>query len=186
MWRLACGICGNIFLLSGEMQPVLLSFLSLLSTTTPICRLSQSAFVESPQSIKRRRHFIHAAGTSLNGDSDIPRGYLSANGRHSSHIVSITSKNIAGMKDEENRDGIVIELSSLIDQGMIHDEADLSSATSSNSGLVAITGESGSGKSILVSKAIDLVTGGKALASLLPPSMGLGDSSGSCCVEIGE
>jgi len=35
--------------------------------------------------------------------------------------------------------------------------------------LVAVTGETGHGKSLLVSKAVDLVTGGKATAALLPP-----------------
>ena len=38
--------------------------------------------------------------------------------------------------------------------------------------LIAITGESGTGKSLLVSKAIDLVTGGKAISSLVPSRAG--------------
>ncbi|KAL3790202.1 hypothetical protein HJC23_005574 [Cyclotella cryptica] len=167
------------------MQPVLLSILSLLSkTTTPICRLSHRAFFASPQSSRRRRHLLLAAGTSVNSDGGIPSSYRSSNCHDSSHIVSITSKNIAGMRNEENSDGIVIELASLIDENINGDKANVSFATSSNPGLVAITGESGSGKSILVSKAIDLVTGGKAAVSLFPPTMGLGDSSESCCVEI--
>lgn len=171
------------------MQPFLLSILSLLSkTTTSICRLPHCAFVVSPQNSRRRRHVLHVTDTSINGDDGIPSSYRSANVRdeRSSHIVSITSKNIAGMRSEGNDDGIVIQLASLSDQNMNHDEAVLSSSTCSNSGLVAITGESGSGKSILVSKAIDLVTGGKAVASLFTPTIGLGDSSESCCVEIGE
>ena len=166
------------------MQPVLLSILSLLSkTTTPISRLPHCAFIVSPQTSTRCRQL-----SSVNSDGGISCSYRSANGidARSSHIVSITSKNIAGMKNEEDNDGIVIELASPMDPNTNHFEADFSSATSSNSGLVAITGESGSGKSILVSKAIDLVTGGKAAASLFPPTIGSADSSETCCVEIGE
>lgn len=124
----------------------------------------------------------------MNLDGEIPCSYRSANGRDAriSHIVSITSKNIAGMKNENDNDGIVIELVSSKDPNMSHVEADFSSATAPNAGLVAITGESGSGKSVLVSKAIELVTGGKAAASLFPPSIGLTESSESCSVEIGE
>lgn len=84
-----------------------------------------------------------------------------------SHIVSITSRNVAGMKSEENNDEIVIRFDS---------------SHTAGTGFVAVTGESGSGKSLLVSKAIDLVTGGKAVASLLPSS---GDELAESLVEMG-
>jgi len=56
----------------------------------------------------------------------------------------------------------------------------------SDAGLIAITGESGSGKSVLVCKAIDLISGGKAMASLLPSaSKDANDGSLSeACVEV--
>lgn len=96
---------------------------------------------------------------------------FSAQSTIASHIVSITSKNVAGMKNEENNDDIVIRFDTS------HKEI------SPGAGFVAVTGESGSGKSLLVSKAIDLVTGGKAVASLLPSS---GDELAESLVELGE
>lgn len=45
-------------------------------------------------------------------------------------------------------------------------------------------GDSGSGKSLLVSKAIDLITGGRAVPSLVPPSNGKQESASS--VEMSE
>jgi len=71
----------------------------------------------------------------------------------SSHIVYIKSSNIAGMVN----DG---------------DDADIQVDFGPDACLVAVTGESGSGKSLLVSKAIDLVTGGKVVSSLIPPRSG--------------
>ena len=71
------------------------------------------------------------------------------------------------MKSEENSDEIVIRFDS---------------SHTAGTGFVAVTGESGSGKSLLVSKAIDLVTGGKAVASLLPSS---GDELAESLVEMG-
>lgn len=87
-----------------------------------------------------------------------------------SHIVSITSRNIAGMKNDDNTDEITVRFASLDDTA---------------AGFVAVTGESGSGKSLLVSKAIDLVTGGKVVASLLPSSAGDGGES-ETVVDLGE
>lgn len=78
------------------------------------------------------------------------------------------------MKNEHNNDDIVISFTR-------SDEYETAAP-----GFVAVTGESGSGKSLLVSKAIDLITGGKAGASLLPPAgFDMGDLSESC-VELGE
>lgn len=81
----------------------------------------------------------------------------------SSHIVSITSKNIAGMKNEDSRDEIVIRFAP---------------SEGAGAGFVAVTGESGSGKSLLVSKAIDLVTGGKAVSSLISSTENEASESG--------
>lgn len=73
----------------------------------------------------------------------------------SSHIVSIRSSNIAGMVGDSEEDIIV-------DFGL-------------TSCFVAVTGESGTGKSLLISKAIDLISGGKAVPSLLSPSSSEGN-----------
>lgn len=87
-----------------------------------------------------------------------------------SHIVSITSTNVADLKNanSDNDGGITVQFAS-------------------DAGFIAVTGESGSGKSLLVCKAIDLISGGKATASLLPSSLIGGDGSMSeACVEVGE
>ena len=87
----------------------------------------------------------------------------------SSHIVSIKSSNIAGLINEGSSD-------IKVDFGQ---EAGTS--------LIAITGESGTGKSLLVSKAIDLVTGGKAISSLVPSRAGESkDKESSSFVELSK
>jgi len=85
--------------------------------------------------------------------SDVPVGGYddTVNGRSShqtSHIVAVKSHNIAGVVN---------------DTGCSDIEIDFGSASC----LVAITGESGTGKSLLVSKALDVVTGGKATNTLV-------------------
>jgi len=100
------------------------------------------------------------SSSSNNDDID------SSNSVKSSHIVSIKSSNIAGLINE------VIK----VDFGQ---EAGTS--------LIAITGESGTGKSLLVSKAIDLVTGGKAISSLVPSRAGEGNyKESSSFVELSK
>jgi DNA repair ATPase RecN len=74
-----------------------------------------------------------------------------ASSSRSSHIVSIRSSNIAGMVGDDECSDIVVDF------GL-------------TSCFVAVTGESGTGKSLLISKAIDLISGGKAIPSLLSPS----------------
>jgi Tfp pilus assembly pilus retraction ATPase PilT len=70
-----------------------------------------------------------------------------------SHISSIRSRNLAGVKGGyDDCDEIFLNLEAHNQDG---------------SNLVVVTGETGSGKSLLVSKVADLVTGGKATASLL-------------------
>ena len=66
----------------------------------------------------------------------------------SSHIVSLESHNIAGIVNNVGGSDIVIDFGS-------------------KPCLVCVTGESGSGKSLLVSKALDVVTGGKATKTLV-------------------
>ena len=98
------------------------------------------------------------SSSSSNDDID------SSSSIKSSHIVSIKSSNIAGYDIK-------------VDFGQ---EAGTS--------LIAITGESGTGKSLLVSKAIDLVTGGKAISSLVPSRAreGNNDKESSSFVELSK
>ena len=106
--------------------------------------------------IKRRNGFDDVWWAVGGHDDDLD---LTCAGHESSHIVSIKSTNIAGMISEK-------------------EDADIQVDFGNEAGLVAITGESGTGKSLLVSKAIDLVTGGKAVSSLVVSS-----SIGQSCDE---
>ena len=90
--------------------------------------------------------------------SDLPVGgcddddkYYCSSPHQKSHIVSVKSHNIAGIVNDEGNDDIEIEFGS-------------------TACLVCVTGESGSGKSLLVSKALDVVTGGKATNTLVQDS----------------
>lgn len=78
----------------------------------------------------------------------------------SSHILSIRSSNVAGMVGIGDESEEII-----VDFGL-------------TSCFVAVTGESGTGKSLLISKAIDLISGGKAVPSLLSPSTTEGNGEG--------
>eukprot|EP00986_Skeletonema_menzelii_P007312 scaffold2849_cov150-Skeletonema_menzelii.AAC.9 len=90
--------------------------------------------------------------------SDVPVGgcddsdhKYSSSPQQKSHIVSVKSHNIAGIVNDEGNCDIEIEFGS-------------------TACLVCVTGESGSGKSLLVSKALDVVTGGKATNALVQNS----------------
>ena len=108
--------------------------------------------------IKRRNGFDDVWWAVGGHDDDLDLSYADV-GHKSSHIVSIKSTNIAGMISEK-------------------EDADIQVDFGNDAGLIAITGESGTGKSLLVSKAIDLVTGGKAVSSLVVSS-----STGQSCDE---
>ena len=83
----------------------------------------------------------------------------------SSHIVSIKSSNI----------------------GLAKADIKVDFGQEAGTSLIAITGESGTGKSLLVSKAIDLVTGGKTISSLVPSRAGEGnDEDISSFVELSK
>jgi len=127
--------------------------LYLIQVALAIQQNKVSAFtsVTSRAKIRNARNAVRLSGEGCNeelsSDSKTPHP--------SSHIVYIDSSNIAGMvrvSDGESA-GIRIEFGP-------------------EACLVAVTGESGSGKSLLVSKAIDLVTGGKAVPSLVPTPAG--------------
>ena len=100
---------------------------------------------------------------TLNGDT-------ATHSRQSSHIVSIKSYNIAGMINVDDDGG--------------GSNTDIKVDFGPDACLVVVTGESGSGKSLLVSKAIDLIAGGKAISSLVPAANGEGSESSS--VEMSE
>ena len=114
--------------------------------------------------------------------------------RKKNRIVSIRCENLAGMtsgrrsreilEDNEHDNGVVIvnfdqgaattttttATATREDEQQDEDNNNKSSITteSGEGNLVCITGETGSGKSLLVSKIADLLTGGKASAFLLP------------------
>jgi ABC-type multidrug transport system fused ATPase/permease subunit len=90
---------------------------------------------------------LQSSRSSQNTDASLSN--YSSNGREAplkSKIVSIRSRNLGGAINPDGQD--------------IH-------VTLEDGNLIAVTGETGSGKSLLVSKVADLVTGGKATASLL-------------------
>ncbi|KAL7531721.1 hypothetical protein ACHAXR_005672 [Thalassiosira sp. AJA248-18] len=108
---------------------------------------------------------LWSAVTSVGCDDDSSSDQNNA--RQSSHIVSIKSSNIAGMVND-GEEGTDIK----VDFGP-------------KACLVAVTGESGAGKSLLISKAIDLVTGGKVVSSLVPPLSGENsDQESSSWIEL--
>jgi ABC-type transport system involved in cytochrome bd biosynthesis fused ATPase/permease subunit len=91
---------------------------------------------------------LQSSRSSQNTDPSLSN-YTSDDGRESplkSKIVSICSRNLGGAINPDGQD--------------IH-------LTLEYGNLIAVTGETGSGKSLLVSKVADLVTGGKATSSLL-------------------
>jgi type II secretory pathway predicted ATPase ExeA len=75
-----------------------------------------------------------------------------------SYISSIRSHNLAGITGHEDEKEIVLNFEAQNEDG---------------SNLVVVTGETGSGKSLLVSKVAELVTGGKATVSLLDAPKGI-------------
>lgn len=105
---------------------------------------------------KIRIGFPQAGG----GSADNPQR-RQATGRRKSMISSIRCRNLAGIfngKSETADEASEIVLH--LDDGHLLDGG-------SSCNLVAVTGETGSGKSLLVSKIVDLATGGKATTSLL-------------------
>jgi len=93
--------------------------------------------------------------------ADTSRATHSAQQQHGgcgSYIESIKSHNLAGMVGNEGSAEISIDLA---------DEPNL----------VAVTGETASGKSVLIAKAANLVTGGTASPTMLPPISGDDDET---------
>lgn len=82
---------------------------------------------------------------------------------YNSHISSIKAYNLAGVVNQGEDKVIHIPFGNCPN-------------------LVAVTGETGSGKSLLIAKLADLVTGGKATASLLPTS----NSNNVAIIEMGK
>ena len=144
-----------------------ISKVGLVTTMMSICCLvlavlSQSIWasafsswgVASTNLLRRGHHNKFSARCAVRLWSDVPVGgcddsdhnYSSSSQR--SHIVSVKSHNIAGIVNDKGNCDIEIEFGS-------------------TACLVCVTGESGSGKSLLVSKALDVVTGGKATNTLV-------------------
>jgi polynucleotide 5'-kinase involved in rRNA processing len=88
-----------------------------------------------------------------------------------SHVSTIRSKNLASINADEDGNEIVLNF----DNGESEEDSNL---------MVVVTGETGSGKSLFVSKAAELVTGGKMAPSLLNGSKSKSAES-TASVELG-
>lgn len=86
-------------------------------------------------------------------------------------MTTIRSKNLASINADEDGNEIVLNF----DSGESEEDSNL---------MVVVTGETGSGKSLLVSKAAELVTGGKMAPSLLNGSKSKSAES-AASVELG-
>jgi ABC-type glutathione transport system ATPase component len=108
---------------------------------------------------------LHGSRSSQNTDASLSS--YTSNERESpllkSKIISIRSRNLGGAINPDGQD--------------IH-------VSLENGNLIAVTGETGSGKSLLVSKVADLVTGGKATSSLLQQNTNAADATAT--VEMGK
>lgn len=136
----------------------MLSMYCLVFAALSSCSVSafSSRSVASTNSLRcGRRHSEFSARCAVRLWSDVPVGgcddsdhkYYSSS-KQKSHIVSVKSHNIAGIVNDKGNCDIEIDFGS-------------------TACLVCVTGESGSGKSLLVSKALDVVTGGKATNTLV-------------------
>jgi len=120
--------------------------------------------------VSKTKHFFGESG-SIGEEETMPStthlDQLSETKRKS-RIRSIRCENFAGMTNGQqgvSEDENVIALS--FDEAPIDDFQKEESLTILGGNLVCVTGETGSGKSLLVSKIADLVTGGKASPTLL-------------------
>jgi len=118
-------------------------------------------------------------------ESEKKHAKMNTKTKRKSQISTIRCENFAGMTNGQNRESLedenVIVLSfddtakhvNLCDDTMTIEECrekqerDLNETATFGGNLVCVTGETGSGKSLLVSKIADLLTGGKASGSLL-------------------
>ena len=114
-------------------------------------------------------HDTKVRNSLLSDEGSVPSFDHSSNTCHrrSSQIVSIKSTNIAGLTNSQGTSDIEVNFGS------------------NGACFIAVTGESGSGKSLLVSKAVDLVTGGKAVATLVP-TLGEGGEDERSSVEMSK
>jgi hypothetical protein len=115
--------------------------------------LSLPPFSDHRDDVSMYHKSCRSGGVKLNSDTLSDHGTIAAilegEDWYNSHIASIRAYNLAGVVNQGDDKVISIEFGNCPN-------------------LVAVTGETGSGKSLLVAKLADLVTGGKATASLLP------------------
>lgn len=137
----------------------------------------------SKRYVGRAKRFLDERGsvkhTEWSSEADCLKESKSTENEMKSRIKSIRCENFAGMtngnhgeslEDENvivlNFDETTVTPSSKIDEGRILD-GDRNDGTVSGGNLVSVTGETGSGKSLLVTKIADLLTGGKASVFLI-------------------
>ncbi len=130
--------------------------------------------------VSKTKHFFGESG-SIGEEEMMPStthlDHLSESKRKS-RIRSIRCENFAGMTNGQqgvSEDENVITLT--FDEAPIDDVQKEESLAILGGNLVCITGETGSGKSLLVSKIADLLTGGKASPTLLQGSRNSTDAS---------
>ena len=120
---------------------ILVVLLLLFVTTTRLC----SAFISRSPSPRRNNLAVRYVCID---EHNVEVSYA-ADSSYTSHIAAIRSCNLAGVVDEGSEKYITISLGA-------------------GPNLVAVTGETGSGKSLLIAKVADLITGGKATSTSVP------------------
>lgn len=113
-----------------------------------ICTLPSQSF---PIFLIGKSHGLAKVAHELRLSEENTNGSVLRQKDPTSYISEVRSRNLAGVHADETSGDVVV---------------DLKIGDSINS-MVVVTGETGSGKSLLVSKVADLVTGGKVDTSLL-------------------
>jgi hypothetical protein len=126
--------------------------------------------------------FPHIFGTILrysspgmNSDSTKEKKIASSAEKNKSYVSMIRSCNLAGVVAATNEEGDMEEQGTCRSNDIT---LRFQRGSLSGSNLIAVTGETGSGKSLLVSRVADLVTGGKAASSLLQISQSKDGTNG--------
>lgn len=109
-------------------------------------------------------HHVQSFATYTNGEVGKIKSSLQ------SHIESIRCKNFGGMINGDREKG----------RGQTQDDIVINLGNERN--LVAITGESGSGKSLLIAKVIDYLMGCKASPTILPST----DEANYAAIKVGK
>ena len=139
-----------------------------ISRRTVVSFGSQKKCIDSSQKMNQ---VMTSALHLLKGEVETSDRIFGQENRHQSHIERIICHNLGGVE----RTNEELEESDYFSKEIVMELGD-------GPNLVAVTGETGSGKSLLVTKVIDLILGGKASASMVHIS----ESTSDATVEVGE